>query len=361
LRESASKRISKAKVFAIREKGVTMRSQQVQDPLDGLLDDYAIENLDWPESPKELDRFLLEDIEDVPPTGISVQEQLPLFSVSAAKSVPSPLVRDSSWDSIVRAAYLKIYDGDSIDKVIADPDRNARYVQACWALGARATQFQLNRALLNARKNKLIGSVQGVVPYHVPRELIDAYLFASEVALRLVQEKQYYENQRSVSLDHILCDPVLAREFEELARSIAPGYSSLDYRWAVITIRKAQRSGVVRSVFPDFERLGPRHAVQARGIVAGPGFYWVRKGPADVYIGHAENLRSHIEQLLEAHATRLPAIVDMLQLEPKSEFDFAIAPCPNLMSASKREPFKTELVRVQTPRLNFLKGFALVA
>ena len=32
-----------------------------RDPLDGLLDDYAIENLDWPESPKELDRFLLSD------------------------------------------------------------------------------------------------------------------------------------------------------------------------------------------------------------------------------------------------------------------------------------------------------------
>jgi excinuclease UvrABC nuclease subunit len=51
------------------------------------------------------------------------------------------------------------------------------------------------------------------------------------------------------SLDDILCDPELAGQFDEIAQRLAPGFTSLQYRWGALTLRKTSKTARVRSEF----------------------------------------------------------------------------------------------------------------
>src|SRR5439155_11676519 len=111
----------------------------------------------------------------------------------------------------------------------------------CWQLGAAAPPQELNWTLLTARKDGHLRGLPRAKAFSIPRERLDQFSFASEIALRHLQDRAYYGEQRELSLDKVLCDPALAAEFDATARRLAPGYSSLDYRWAAMTLRKARR------------------------------------------------------------------------------------------------------------------------
>src|SRR5439155_19412900 len=66
-------------------------------------------------------------------------------------------------------------------------------------------------------------------------ESVDPFAFASEMALRRMLDLS------NPSLDHVLCDPLAATRFDDFARSLAPGFSSLQYRWAALRLRKDAR------------------------------------------------------------------------------------------------------------------------
>jgi len=63
----------------------------------------------------------------------------------------------------------------------------------------------------------------------------EEYAFASEFA---ATELKYLTG---ASIDEILCEPALASRFDSIASSLAPGFTSLRYRWAILSIRKAGR------------------------------------------------------------------------------------------------------------------------
>jgi site-specific DNA-methyltransferase (adenine-specific) len=363
-----------------------MKSHEAPDQLDDLLIEYAVEHLEWPDSDEELDCFLADasvecdvhegtetrvrhvlsvGMDQQPEAGGShashADEQGLLFLLDEAAPdvqvppTPSPRSQSSTLAEIVRSAYMKVNEGYSIDKLVADPDRNARFIEACWKLGAQATQFDLNHLLLNARKNNLIGKVEGVESYRVPRDQMDRYLFASEFALRMLQDQEYFDNQRFVSLDRILCDPKLAQRFEGLARTILPGFSSLDYRWAALSIRKGQNRRATRTnlVAPAFEPLGNRDRVRGSRIQTAPGFFWLSCEQTDLYIGHAGNLREQVERVLDLHLDAMPNVADLFGIQGLRRAEFAIAPYPGV-SPSDRESLKTQLVRSREPKLNVL-------
>jgi site-specific DNA-methyltransferase (adenine-specific) len=258
--------------------------------------------------------------------------------------------------TLVAEAYRKVSDGYSIDRIIADPNRNARFIQQCWKLGVKAAQFDLNLTLLNARKKGLIGRVEGVERYRVPRAELDSYLFASEFAIRRVQDEEMEACQRRVSLDHILCDPKLSSRFEAHAREIVPGYESLDYRWAALCLRKSQNRTLWRDriAFPRFEVLGRCEAITTSRIPAVQGYFWINSDSSDLYIGHAEDLRKQIERMLDLRIHQRLAFGSLFeQVDPK-HVQIAVAACPGVPPSS-REPRKTELVQAKQPLLNVLR------
>jgi hypothetical protein len=141
----------------------------------------------------------------------------------------------------VRAAFLAVRQDQSVEKVIVDPDLNTRFIQACRNdFGVEDSAFRLNLALMNLRKRGQLRGLHSARGSHVVEQW--QYAFASEVAARTL----YFRN--GVSVDTMLCHPDLTAEFDRIASCLAPGFSSFEYRWTALNIRKKGTSARVREV-----------------------------------------------------------------------------------------------------------------
>ena len=158
------------------------------------------------------------------------------FDTLQTNEPPAVLHRGEAIDfELVKKAFFEVRgareDRGSTDLYIADPEINAEFLTACRKHGIEASDFKINKTLLNARKNKhltKLGSAKTNVSY-------GDCAFASEFAATQLRYRT------GASIDDILCDPVLASRFDSLARKITPGHTSLEYRWAILSIRKAGR------------------------------------------------------------------------------------------------------------------------
>lgn len=340
--------------------------------LDALLREYVISVRPWPRTDEEIDALLSEDPEvdaeslearaarvkavltacgekPTPANG----EQLVLFETDCGVR-ESTDVRPRDLFEIVRRAYREVHDGWSSDRLIADPDMDARFIHACWRLGAQASQFDLNLLLINARKRKIIGKTDGGRKYHVDPVVMDQYWLASEFAARIIQDREFLNRQNRITVDHILCDPRLARDFDELARVIAPGYSSLDYRWAALAIRKARSRSEGNAISEgSFEWLGRLDGIRPRQIPPVEGFLWVRMGKASLYICHGQNVRTQTERVLQAGIERIMSEFPLFDDVERDVVELGIAERPK-WSAWSRQP--KNLVDGFKPCLNLLSG-----
>ena len=105
------------------------------------------------------------------------------------------------------------------------------------------------------------------------------------------------------TLDDILCDPDLANQFDEIARSLAPGFTSLQYRWGALTLRKKSKTARVRSEF--FTTLSLDEFESSRQLrswkteedrLDSPGLYLItgRSRQKITYVGSALNLQKRL-------------------------------------------------------------------
>jgi DNA modification methylase len=191
-------------------------------------------------------------------------------------------------------AYESVYDGYSLDRVLADPELGRVLWAKCHEVGLPGTPKDWNRLLMRLRK-------AGKLQFQVEKRTefswadYDEFLFASEIA--------WSELRGHGSLDDILCDPDLAIQFDEIARSLAPGFTSLQYRWGALTLRKQSKTARVRSEFfvtlslkefksPQQLRLWEN----GTGISNSPGLYLIM-GPSRkniTYVGSALNLQRRL-------------------------------------------------------------------
>lgn len=137
-------------------------------------------------------------------------------------------------DALIEA-FQRASDGYASDRVIADPVLNAAFVDHCGALGLPGRPRDWNLNLLALRKAGKLAKVPAAKRTQFSWQQMDPFLFASEIALRRMLDLGY------PSLDFILCDPLAAARFDQFARSLAPGFSSLNYRWAAFRLRKDAR------------------------------------------------------------------------------------------------------------------------
>lgn len=193
-------------------------------------------------------------------------------------------------------AFEETRSGWSPDRVVADPVLNQAFLMRCEQLGLRSTAFQLNHGLLNLRKT---GRLRGHEKSRSTRIAnLDESRFASEVAVR------HLERRDASSLDRIICDPASAREFDEIARAITPGFESLQYRWGALGLRKG------RSLRPEAAaRLCPPVEISLHSILGldpdvlpnDPGLYlFLDKARGTcLYVGQSlhlgDRLRKHLE------------------------------------------------------------------
>jgi site-specific DNA-methyltransferase (adenine-specific) len=197
----------------------------------------------------------------------------------------------------IAQAYLEVRQGYSTDRVVADPMLNHLFLGRCRELGLAGTDFDLNWKLFTARKNRCLTDLPKTKKYTPSRK--DEFEFSSEIAVRYIQDLVKNEQNRDVSLDKIICDPDLASQFDGIAKQLAPGFSSLDYRWIALGVRKAagRYSSQAQEIeVPQFELLGNTKSVRASRIPIEQGLYIFRCGDAPLFVGETDNLRGRIER-----------------------------------------------------------------
>ena len=190
------------------------------------------------------------------------------------------------------SAFQQTRNEFSTDRVVADPELNKTFLGACRELGLDGSDAELNKRLLNLRKAGKLGKLKSKRTQFDDSE----YAYAAEIAVR------HMERRDSLTLDDILVDPNIASEFDEICSDISPGYSSLQYRWAALRLRKS------RNLKPEF--VG--QAIQANRVVLLPvesinveelpnaaGIYCFLSQQETLYIGEAVNLRLRLKKHLD--------------------------------------------------------------
>jgi site-specific DNA-methyltransferase (adenine-specific) len=195
-------------------------------------------------------------------------------------------------EQLIRA-YEAVYDGYSLDRVLADPELGIALARKCREFSIPGTPKDWNHLLMGLRKaGKLIFPARKRTEFSWLD--FDEFLFASEIA--------WSEMKGHGTLDEILCDPDLANQFDEIAKRLAPGFKSLEYRWGALTLRKKSKTARVRAEFftnlsvKQFEsKQELRTWKNAKDIPDSPGLYLIT-GPSrqKIYVGGALNLRKRL-------------------------------------------------------------------
>lgn len=191
-------------------------------------------------------------------------------------------------------AFFAARDGFPVDRVIADPDLNARFAEICRRLGLPGKPAQWNHRLMNLRKSGYFKGLPRPRVTTFPLEAADSdmYGFACEIALGKFQAE-------GTPFDQVLCDPDLASRFDEFVRSMIPEpLTSLKIRWFALRIRKRSNRNDwkerVRKRLNDFVAL-PRidnnpFSLPWVRVPASPGLYWLRGENRHLYVGETRNL-----------------------------------------------------------------------
>jgi site-specific DNA-methyltransferase (adenine-specific) len=249
--------------------------------------------------------------------------------------------------TLVKQAFLTVHQGYAPDRVVADPELAAAFLAACSKLGMTEDPVTLNQSLLNLRKG---GGLTGL-----PRSRRTSfanehlYRFASEIAVR------YMERKHGVSLDHIICDPILVQEFDRIAASLASGFSPLEYRWAALNLRKStnlQPELLARVVRSEPIHLGPVAGLDVALISTKQGLYifYAPEIQETLYVGESDNLRKRTEKHLEHSDNK--DLARWLWEHGLEKICLEIHLLPDETSTRVRRALEMELIRSRRPSFN---------
>ncbi len=245
--------------------------------------------------------------------------------------------------SIIQA-FGEVRSGYSVDRVIADPQLNRRFLRQCRELRLSGTDYDLNWALMNARKKGDLSHLPKTKRYTV-RE-IDEFEYASELAVRFLQEN------KSVSLDQIICDPDLAEEFDIYATKLSPGFTPLQYRWAALGLRKAGRLGGKADRvenLPELDPIGKVASLRLERVPPVGGLYLFSSEDDRVFLGQTDNLRHRVDRHMAVSASR--GLPDWLWDTKKRPLQISIAELSGV-TRSDRQTVEILLVKQWQPLLN---------
>ena len=254
---------------------------------------------------------------------------------------------------LIIKAFKHASDGYASDRVIADPVLNAAFVDQCGALGLEGRPRDWNLTLLALRKAGKLTGVTAAKKTTFSWQQMEPFLFASEMALRRMLDMGH------PSLDHVLCDPFAVARFDELARSLAPGFTSLEYRWAALRLRKDARlrrrwsKECSQKSLPKKPRRIPLDEAAVAELDDAPGVYLLsmatRKAPdpSPVYVGETSNLAERGARTVSARS----ALDQFLPNPGKWQLDFFLLPD---LPKDARRGLQSQLIARHQPRLNYL-------
>jgi DNA modification methylase len=202
--------------------------------------------------------------------------------------------REATDERAIMAAFRETHDGYSVDRVVADPELNATFLEECRNRGIDGADAELNRTLFRIRKQGRLVQIPTSKRTTFGWDECDAYIDASEIAL----SQMMFDGCKT--LDEILVDPERAAEFDEIARRFAPGFSPLRYRWAALMLRKVASRAKVRSASVKKVKLHNQCSIEeviSRAVASEPGVYLVYTGQRRVvFAGDALDLSTRLQQ-----------------------------------------------------------------
>jgi len=226
--------------------------------------------------------------------------------VGSESAAPSQ-IQGRDLDRGVSEAFRHVHRGYSSDWLLASRELYAEFISRCSTLGLPGGAGDWNRRLLALRKAKLLRGAHTTRRPNLDSEQLRACEYASEIALGELH------SVLGLTLDRILCEPILACRFDELASRIAPGYSPEYYRWAAFGLRKkAKRARTFAAPFLALTRpvsiktIDPIGSVSISQIPSRGGVYLL-EGPCDVpgkgpllYVGETPSLRDWVQMAMES-------------------------------------------------------------
>ena len=241
-------------------------------------------------------------------------------------------------------AFGEVRDGYSVDRIIADPQLNRMFLRRCRELGLSGTDYDLNWALMNERKKGNLSHLPKTRRYTVSE--IDEFEYASELAVR------YLQQEKSASLDQIVCDPELASEFDGYASRLAPGFSPLQYRWVALGLRKAGRLGAEEGIIdkvPELDLFGRVDKLRLEKVPEVGGLYLFSSEDERVFLGQTDNLRHRIDRHMEVSTSH--GLPDWLWDTKRKPLRISISGLPEI-TRSIRQKMEVLLVKMWHPLLN---------
>lgn len=246
---------------------------------------------------------------------------------------------------IIRDAFVDVHVGYSSDRVIADPALNLEFIAACRNRGLQHAEEDLNRNLLNLRK-------RGELDVKTTRETRfndDEYRFSAEIAIR------HLERRDQITLDDVLVDRRLAIEFDSICVDLAPGYSSLEYRWSALRLRKTRGlpPEIISHAIPDdMVHLLKCSEVDPNTLPTAAGVYILFSRKATLYVGEAANLRTRLKKHLEHSDNKM--LAQWFWQEGIDSSSLELHVLSENVSTKTRKALESELIRSRKPLFNIL-------
>ena len=248
-------------------------------------------------------------------------------------------------DAEIANAFLSVNQGFSGDRVLVDPELNSAFLARCRELHIKEDDRSINWRLLNLRKKGKLprsGRTKGTTFPNEPE-----YRFASEIASRVLERRQ------DRTLDWIFCDPVLAKEFDQLAAEICPGFTPLQYRWAALNLRKTQKlpPELMGRVVPSKDVLHfPMDQIVAADLPTGQGLYIFYDATQTLYVGEASSLRSRLKKHFDHSDNK--GLARWLWEKGTAGVFVEFHLLPEGTSQRVRRALETELIRSRRPLFN---------
>ena len=190
-------------------------------------------------------------------------------------------------------AFRLTNEGCSADRVVADPDLNHEFIEACKKIGLVGNPRIWNTLLFRARKAGRLADVETSNVTTFDWDHLDKFLFASEIAWQ-----QMTSEGLAQSVDEILCDPDLALQFDRIAEKFAPGFEPLEYRWAALKLRKQAKTARSRAAVltaPRFSNMIPLNDITKKTFASEMGLYIVSESKSKkLYVGETLDLRNQL-------------------------------------------------------------------
>ncbi|MCA9263731.1 MAG: site-specific DNA-methyltransferase [Planctomycetales bacterium] len=233
----------------------------------------------------------------------SLAEGKSKFTHSSGNNIPLPKV-DAETELEVIYAFEAVSEGHSADHLLCDAELNAEFRIECKRRRLPGSGFFWNRIMLRLRKAGRLPKSNRNATRTTFAEM-DAYSFASEIAMRQL------EVDYNLTTDDILCSPDAAEEFDRVAAEFSPGYSSFEYRWAALAIRKranqSRKIGLTKfgEWLEETKKLPnalPIEKVDHKCLEKPGAYIFETADQQTLYVGEALNVSSRVKLAVESES-----------------------------------------------------------